>query len=360
MICKYITVLALLFAALGANAAGKVCWLETQHNFGAFHEDDGMAECVFRYVNTGDSILRVTAARTSCGCTLLDYSREPLAPGDTASVTVCYDPTGRPGRFSKKVYIDMNTEPVRTTLTVSGVVIGAPSTVAQRYPVALGPAMRLSRGAIMAGDVAYGRVKSVFLEVYNASSDTLHPAVISAPRFMDVVWMPEAVAPGEQSSLVCRVRSSACGQWGLVADSVVLASSAVDSMRFVLPATVIVSEDFSKLTDAQRSKAPVIEIEPERLDFGLLDRANGTVILDAKIGNRGHDPLVIRRVYTADPGIKVSVSKERVKKGRHADVTVCVDPSLIAGSLLNSKITVISNDPTRPNTTLRIVGEIRQ
>jgi len=179
--------------AIAASAGAQVEWLETKHNFGAFSEDEGVVECVFRYVNTGDTTLQIKAARTSCGCTLPHYSREPLAPGDTASVTVSYDPTGRPGRFSKNVYIDMDTEPVRNTLTISGVVIGAPTTVSQRYPVAFGSAMRMSRGAVLAGDVAYGRLKTVFLEVYNASTDTIRPVAVRTPRFMDATWMPEAI-----------------------------------------------------------------------------------------------------------------------------------------------------------------------
>ena len=82
--------------AIAASAGAQVEWLETKHNFGAFSEDEGVVECVFRYVNTGDTTLQIKAARTSCGCTLPHYSREPLATCDTASVTVSYDPTGRP------------------------------------------------------------------------------------------------------------------------------------------------------------------------------------------------------------------------------------------------------------------------
>ena len=54
-------------AALGATAGPSVRWLGTHHRFGAFHEDDGIVECTFRYVNDGDAPLRITAARSSCG-----------------------------------------------------------------------------------------------------------------------------------------------------------------------------------------------------------------------------------------------------------------------------------------------------
>lgn len=153
------TAVCALLAALAtatAQAGGHAEWLSTSHNFGAFHEDDGVRTCTMRYVNTGDEPLSITAARSSCGCTLAEYSRKPLAPGDTAEIVVSYDPTGRPGRFSKNVYINFDNDEGRRTLTVNGVVIGAPTTLMQRYPVIAGDALRLSRGAVMAGDVAKG------------------------------------------------------------------------------------------------------------------------------------------------------------------------------------------------------------
>ncbi len=347
-----------MMAALGAAAGPSVRWLETHHRFGAFHEDDGTVECTFRYINDGDGPLRITAARSSCGCTLPRYTRDDVAPGDTAEITVSYDPTGRPGRFSKNVYIDTNTDPVRTTLTVSGTVIGAPATVSQRYPIEMGGAMRMSRGAVMAGDVARGHTKSVFVEVYNASTDTLRPAAVRTPAFVDVAWMPAAVAPGEQTSLVCHVRTDRA-DWGFVADSLVITPDATSDERHTLPLTVVVSEDFSTLTDAQRAKAPAAEANLSSLDFGTISSDDDTVELTADISNRGRSTLEIRRVYCIDPGITATIDRTRIKPGKSGRLTVRVDPSQLTGPLLNSKINIICNDPTRPNLAIRAVGQVK-
>ena len=358
MIRKIAILAAALGVALAASAGAEVRWLSTTHNFGAFHEDDGTVQCTFRYINTGDAPLHITAARTSCGCTLPRYTRDDVMPGDTAEVAVSYDPTGRPGRFSKNVYIETNTEPARSTLTISGVVIGAPTTVAQRYPADMGPVMRFSRGAIMAGDVARGRMKTVFLEMYNAGLDTLRPAIVYTPPFIDASWLPADVAPGEQASLVCHVRTERCDQWGLVADSIVIAPSAKSAERYALPATVVISEDFSRLTDADRAKAPVIEAETERIDLGTLNRDGGPQHNAVRLRNIGANPLEIRRVYCADDGVKVSVDRSKIKKGKTATISISVDPARFPGSIVNTKIIVISNDPTRPSLPIRAVGSI--
>lgn len=354
---KILSVLSAVSAALACAAGPQVQWLGTSHNFGAFHEDEGTVECEFHYVNTGDEPLSITAARTSCGCTLPHYTRLPVQPGDTAVVAVSYDPTGRPGRFSKNVYIEMNLPEPRTTLTITGVVIGAPTTLSQRYPAELAPGLRAARGAVMAGEVARGRMKSVFLEVYNATTDTVRPQIASKPAFVDATWMPEAIAPGEQSSLVCHVRTADCNHWGLVTDSLTIAGEGVAS-PVVLPLTVIVSEDFSRLTPEQMAKAPVADPADERLDFGELQAGATPAEMQTRIYNRGRTPLEIRRVYCDDPGVEAAIERNRIKPGKSAVLTVRVDPGHLPGRLLNSKVMLICNDPTRPNLAVRAVGTV--
>lgn len=102
-----------------AQAAPEATWLTKSHDFGAFDEDMGKVSCDFKVVNTGDEPLMILAARATCGCTVPAYTRDPIAPGDTATITVTYDPAGRPGKFTKKIHVDTNTEPSRMTLALS-------------------------------------------------------------------------------------------------------------------------------------------------------------------------------------------------------------------------------------------------
>ena len=147
------------FLAPTALAGPAITWLSSVHDFGAFDEDDGIVSCEIPYVNSGDSPLLLTGARASCGCTTPQISREPLAPGDTAAIVVSFDPTGRPGRFSKKIRISSNTEPATSTLEVKGVVVGSASTVGQRFPVDFGT-LKLRTGAVMAGEVTKGKTQT--------------------------------------------------------------------------------------------------------------------------------------------------------------------------------------------------------
>lgn len=351
---RILTALCVLAAALAAFAAPQISWMTMRHNFGAFDEDNGIVTCKFKFVNTGDEPLTVLAARASCGCTQPSYPTEAVAPGDTAEIVVAYNPTGRPGRFTKSIYIDTNTEPKRSKLTITGVVIGAQSSVAGRYPVDMG-ALKFKNGSIMFGQVTKPHMKTVFAEAYNRSADSVRLRVASKPSYIDINFEPKTVGPGEQVSVICYFRSNGKNMWGLVEDSVRFTTGAEE---FVLPLTAIVNEDFSKLSAADREKAPVAKLSTESADFGRVDRDGGTVSRTVELTNEGKNTLEIRRVYTADPGVSVEVDKQSLKKGKSAIITISVDPKLLPGALLNSRISVITNDPDHPVQTLRAVGEL--
>ena len=98
---RFIT--SVIIAALALSASADVTWLETTHDFGAFQEDLGPVSCQFRFVNTNPEPVAIVAARASCGCTTPQYPREAIAPGDTAVITVSYDPAKRRSALSGAV-----------------------------------------------------------------------------------------------------------------------------------------------------------------------------------------------------------------------------------------------------------------
>ena len=351
-----IAVPALIAGIICATARPEITWRETFHNFGAFNEDAGTARTTFRYVNTGDEPLIVIGARTTCGCTLADYSRSPLAPGDSAAITVEYDPAGRPGRFEKGIIVDTNTEPRRTRLTIKGTVVGGEATVRAQYPVGHGP-LALRNATALVGDVVKGHMKTIFINAYNRSNDTISPQIGPLPPYIHVSLEPASIPPGEQASFIVYFRSDKCDVWGLTETPVAI-TPAPGADPFELPVVASVVEDFSALTDRQREKAPVIDFSPRRIEIPELPPPGTPAEASLRSTNRGRSPLEIRRIYSPDPGIHAATPrKTTVKPGKHIDVAITVDTGRLPGENLNARITVISNDPTNPVENIRLTGE---
>ncbi len=83
--------------------------------------------CEFTVKNTGTEPLIISNAKGSCGCTVPEWSREPVMPGKTTVIKVRYD-TNRPGPINKSVTITSNaTNEPNLTLRIKGNVIGAPT-----------------------------------------------------------------------------------------------------------------------------------------------------------------------------------------------------------------------------------------
>ena len=73
----------------------------------------------FVLTNTGNSLLVIQDILTSCGCTKVEYSKEPVRPGGTLEVKVLYEAEDA-GYFNKVVTVYCNAKSSPLRLTVKG------------------------------------------------------------------------------------------------------------------------------------------------------------------------------------------------------------------------------------------------
>ncbi len=102
------------------------------HDFGDINQDTEN-EKIFAFKNTGSEPLVITNAKGSCGCTVPEYPKNPIAPGETGEIRVVYSPGKQQYKQTKSVTITANTEPPTTVLKVYANVI--PSNPDQVVPV---------------------------------------------------------------------------------------------------------------------------------------------------------------------------------------------------------------------------------
>ena len=93
-----------------------------EHDFGILIDGEKVTYS-FRFTNSGDAPLIISNAKGSCGCTVPNYPKEPIAPGATASIDVTFDSKGRTGKQSKAVTLTANTNPNRKVIRIHSEVI---------------------------------------------------------------------------------------------------------------------------------------------------------------------------------------------------------------------------------------------
>lgn len=90
---------------------------ENSYDFGNILQDSENTK-VFTFTNTGTQPLIIESAKGSCGCTVPQYPKEPVAPGETGEIKVVYKPGKQKNKQNKTVTIVANTEPSSTVLTI--------------------------------------------------------------------------------------------------------------------------------------------------------------------------------------------------------------------------------------------------
>ena len=76
----------------------------------------------FTFKNAGNQPLLISDVRTTCGCTVPEWNRSPIAPGASDKINVTFDTKEKQDAQVKKITIIANTFPAETELTLRGVV----------------------------------------------------------------------------------------------------------------------------------------------------------------------------------------------------------------------------------------------
>ena len=93
---------------------------ELEHDYGTFTQGgDGAVDFVFK--NEGKEPLILSNVRSSCGCTIPTWPKQPIMPGQTEKIHVVYD-TKRVGAFHKSIHIYSNAKRSTVTLKIKGLI----------------------------------------------------------------------------------------------------------------------------------------------------------------------------------------------------------------------------------------------
>ena len=95
---------------------------EQSFDFGKITQGEKVSH-TFVFKNTGGSDLVISSAQGSCGCTVPQYPRQPIKPGETAKVDVTFNSEGKAGKVEKTVTVITNCEPNTNVISIKAEVI---------------------------------------------------------------------------------------------------------------------------------------------------------------------------------------------------------------------------------------------
>jgi len=95
---------------------------KTTHDFGEVKEGE-KAAYTFTFTNSGEKPLVISSANPSCGCTVPNYPKDPVKPGEKGKIDVVFDSEGKSGQFNKSITLMANTPGDPKKLFIKGQVI---------------------------------------------------------------------------------------------------------------------------------------------------------------------------------------------------------------------------------------------
>jgi hypothetical protein len=112
--------------------APEIVFDKTEYDFGTIpYDSNGAFEFTFK--NEGKDPLIVSNAQKSCGCTAVDWTKEPVKKGDKGVIKVTYN-TKITGPFTKNVTVYSNAKKAMVVLSFKGTVSAAPVQQAVAQP----------------------------------------------------------------------------------------------------------------------------------------------------------------------------------------------------------------------------------
>lgn len=90
---------------------------KTEHDFGVINEGD-IVETVFTFTNSGKSELIITSAKGTCGCTVPEWPKEPIMPGESGEIKVKFNSDRKPNLQQKQITLVTNTDQGKEILKI--------------------------------------------------------------------------------------------------------------------------------------------------------------------------------------------------------------------------------------------------
>lgn len=97
----------------------QIVFADPVHNFGKVKAGTDVKH-TFTFTNKGKAPLVITNAYGSCGCTVADFPKNPIASGKSGEISVVFDTKGKQGQEIKYVSVVSNANPAITELTLKG------------------------------------------------------------------------------------------------------------------------------------------------------------------------------------------------------------------------------------------------
>ena len=351
MFLRFLTAITLFCLLSSGSASAQLCFEKISHDFGTIAEDGGAVEQTFQCRNTSTSPIVIVAAKTSCGCTKVEFSRKPIPADSTTTLRVIFNPMNYPGSFARKIVVVTSEGTIPEQLLITGKVTPRQRSIEEEYPIIMGEGIRIATNAHNFGYIEHGRSKQSTFDIVNTSSHELSLRIENPHTELDFYY-PTTIAPNQKTTInvECGLAEDSNKYGRLAYTAQLYIGNKIARYPLIVNATAI---DFR--SENQDNGAPAIALSKNFIKFGTINSSASPQSEMLHITNIGKGPLVVRHIESDNGYFSVSVEGDAsINEGESRILRVEINPSKLPFGAVVDRVRIISNAPTQPVTTLRI------
>ncbi len=360
---KKVLFMCLLIAFVGygntfAQKKAVIKFDKLENDFGTIKEEAGKVKCKFTFTNTGNDTLKLLSVKPGCGCTTVDWTKTGVLPKKTGTIDAEFDPTQRPGTFSKGITVTTNDPSQQVvTLTIKGNVIPKPKSFTDLYPVTIGN-LRLKTSQFNFSNAKNTEIRCDTMKLYNSWNKPMNIGFKDLATYITAKAVPEVLKPGKEGLIIINYDVSKRNDFGYIYDRMLIQTN--DSLQAdkTLNISMNIVEDFSKLTPEQLANAPKIKFENSSYDFGTAKQGD-KVEATFKFTNEGKSDLIIRKVKASCGCTATNPEKTVLKPGESSKIDATFNTAGKEGKQYKT-ITVTNSDPANSSVMLTLQGTVEK
>lgn len=355
VVCIVVAALsAVPYSALGQEKIGNIVEFDkTIHNFGDVQLSDGPLSCTFTMKNISDKPVVIYNVVTSCGCTDVTWTREPVMPGKTGTISTVYTNDEGPYPFDKALtaYISGIGNPV--ILRIRGIAHEKQLSLQELYPERLLQAGVKSLD-LKCGNLEQGGQRSDETNIANLSGSPVTVTFSDISEGLSLDVRPNPIPAGGISRLVFTV-TAVEGIWGKnLYYATPLINGKSSGKQFSVYA--FTKDNFSNMTAAQRAEGARPIFDTNTCNTGKMEKGSEAVA-EFQFTNAGKEDFVIHKIDIDWPKATADIPGN-VRSGYKGRVKISVDTSGMPSGEMLVTATLTTNSPARPIVNLFLTGWI--
>ena len=311
------------------------------------------ATATFTIKNDGDKPLVISNVTTSCGCTVADWTKTPIAPGATGTVSSTFDAKAL-GHFYKDIGVYCNAADRPIYLMIQGEVSADPKNYTLTHPFEIG-AIRLNKDAIEFDDANKGDKPTMEILVANTTDEVYAPVLMHLPPYMEAVAVPERIGKKGTGKIKITLDTDKLPKFGLTTATVYLSRFPGDKVgeENAIPVSAVLLPDFSHISQQQRLNPPAVELSTEELTLPPLvenEKKSQKIV----VKNVGKSDLEITDLQVFNSALGVQLKKRVLKPGASTKMKITAYGKYLKKVKGTPRVLMITNDPNCPKIIVKV------